>query len=95
MKHGASYQITELLDVFCKGDIHLSLKEQGAVERRAFSKTFEQSAEALDMHLVYDVSHNIAKVEQHAMSNEWMIVVATDDDVSSAVVVWCRRHHNS
>lgn len=37
--------------------------------RRAFSKTFERSAEDLDMHLVYDVSHNIAKVEQHSMCN--------------------------
>jgi len=38
--------------------------------RRAFSKTFEKSAEELDMHLVYDVSHNIAKVEQHPMKND-------------------------
>lgn len=38
--------------------------------RRAFAKTFERSAEDLDMHLVYDVSHNIAKVEQHEMINE-------------------------
>jgi tRNA-splicing ligase RtcB len=38
--------------------------------RQAFSKTFEKSAEDLDMHLVYDVSHNIAKVEQHSITNE-------------------------
>lgn len=38
--------------------------------RRAFSKTFETSAEDLDMHLVYDVSHNIAKVEQHFVTND-------------------------
>jgi len=33
--------------------------------RQAFAKEFESSAEELDMHLVYDVSHNIAKVEEH------------------------------
>jgi len=33
--------------------------------RRAFSKVFNKSPEELDMHLVYDVSHNIAKVEKH------------------------------
>eukprot|EP01060_Flectonema_neradi_P036605 TRINITY_DN7099_c1_g1_i1.p1 TRINITY_DN7099_c1_g1~~TRINITY_DN7099_c1_g1_i1.p1 ORF type:complete len:327 (+),score=63.06 TRINITY_DN7099_c1_g1_i1:671-1651(+) len=33
--------------------------------RQAFSKVFQQSADDLDMHLVYDVSHNIAKFEQH------------------------------
>jgi tRNA-splicing ligase RtcB (3'-phosphate/5'-hydroxy nucleic acid ligase) len=38
--------------------------------RRAFAKTFESSPEELDMHLVYDVSHNIAKVEQHAIRDE-------------------------
>lgn len=30
--------------------------------RRAFSKQFGKTAEELDMHVVYDVSHNIAKV---------------------------------
>jgi len=35
--------------------------------RRAFAKQFGKSAEDLDMHVVYDVSHNIAKVtEKHA-----------------------------
>lgn len=33
--------------------------------RRAFSKTFNKSAEELDMHMIYDVSHNIAKIEKH------------------------------
>eukprot|EP01059_Diplonema_ambulator_P020399 TRINITY_DN34179_c0_g1_i1.p1 TRINITY_DN34179_c0_g1~~TRINITY_DN34179_c0_g1_i1.p1 ORF type:complete len:520 (+),score=140.74 TRINITY_DN34179_c0_g1_i1:42-1562(+) len=33
--------------------------------RQAFSKVFESPADDLDMHLVYDVSHNIAKFEQH------------------------------
>ena len=33
--------------------------------RRAFSQVFEQSAETLGMHIVYDVTHNIAKVERY------------------------------
>lgn len=32
--------------------------------RRAFAKQFGKTAEELDMHLVYDVSHNIAKVRR-------------------------------
>jgi tRNA-splicing ligase RtcB len=38
--------------------------------RRAFSKTFQKSPEELDLSLVYDVSHNIAKVEQHEIEGE-------------------------
>ena len=33
--------------------------------REAFSKVFQQSPEALGMHQVYDVAHNIAKVEPY------------------------------
>lgn len=33
--------------------------------REAFSKVFEQSPESLGMHQVYDVAHNIAKVERY------------------------------
>ena len=33
--------------------------------RQAFAKQFGASADDLDMHLIYDVSHNIAKVEEH------------------------------
>jgi tRNA-splicing ligase RtcB (3'-phosphate/5'-hydroxy nucleic acid ligase) len=38
--------------------------------RRAFAETFQKTPEELDMHLVYDVSHNIAKVEKHAVDGE-------------------------
>lgn len=38
--------------------------------RQAFSKAFKQDADDLDMHVIYDVSHNIAKVEQHFVSHE-------------------------
>ncbi|KAL4852937.1 tRNA-splicing ligase RtcB [Chlorella vulgaris] len=33
--------------------------------RQAFAKQFDASPDDLDMHVVYDVSHNIAKVEEH------------------------------
>ena len=33
--------------------------------RQAFAKIFHSTPDDLDMHLIYDVSHNIAKVEQH------------------------------
>jgi len=33
--------------------------------RQAFGKVFNCTPDDLDMHLIYDVSHNIAKVEEH------------------------------
>ncbi|EGD74165.1 hypothetical protein PTSG_06172 [Salpingoeca rosetta] len=33
--------------------------------RQAFAKQFKTTPEDLDMHVIYDVSHNIAKVEKH------------------------------
>ncbi len=43
--------------------------------RQAFQKIFKQQADDLDMHVVYDVSHNIAKVRSssaipHLLPNE-------------------------
>lgn len=35
--------------------------------RQAFAKTFHKTPLELDMHVVYDVSHNIAKVETHVV----------------------------
>lgn len=40
--------------------------------RQAFQKIFKQTADDLDMHLVYDVSHNIAKIEQHMVDGRLM-----------------------
>merc|ERR1719442_115274 len=40
--------------------------------RQAFAKVFNQSPEDLDMHVIYDVSHNIAKVEEHMVDGECM-----------------------
>ncbi|MEM2896726.1 MAG: RtcB family protein [Candidatus Bathyarchaeia archaeon] len=33
--------------------------------REVFEKVFGRSAEGLEMHLIYDVAHNIAKIEEH------------------------------
>jgi len=38
--------------------------------RECFSQIFGQSPEALDMHLIYDVAHNIAKVEEHTVDGK-------------------------
>merc|ERR1719320_35497 len=38
--------------------------------RQAFAKAFKKDADDLDMHVVYDVSHNIAKIEQHMVNGE-------------------------
>ncbi|VDD83917.1 unnamed protein product [Mesocestoides corti] len=35
------------------------------LSRQAFAKIFNSTPDDLDMHVVYDVSHNIAKVEEH------------------------------
>ena len=39
--------------------------------RQAFAKQFNTTADALDMHVIYDVSHNIAKVEQHVVNGQF------------------------
>jgi len=38
--------------------------------RRAFASVFGQSPDDLDMHVVYDVSHNIAKAERHMVDGK-------------------------
>src|SRR3989454_105836 len=38
--------------------------------REAFSSVFAQSAESLGMHLVYDVAHNIGKVEEYEVNGQ-------------------------
>jgi len=38
--------------------------------RQAFAKHFQSTPDDLDMHVVYDVSHNIAKVEQHMVDGQ-------------------------
>lgn len=38
--------------------------------RQAFAKQFKAQPDDLDLHVIYDVSHNIAKVEQHMVNNQ-------------------------
>lgn len=38
--------------------------------RQAFAKVFKTTAEDLDMHVIYDVSHNIAKIEHHMVEGQ-------------------------
>ncbi len=40
--------------------------------REAFERVFGESAEALGMHVVYDVAHNIAKFEEHEVGGKSM-----------------------
>lgn len=37
---------------------------------QAFAKMFKTTPDDLDMHVIYDVSHNIAKVEEHFIDNK-------------------------
>ena len=43
--------------------------------REGFSKVFKTTPEALEMNLVYDVAHNIAKVEEHVVEGKKYKVV--------------------
>ncbi|MEM2339556.1 MAG: RtcB family protein [Nitrososphaerales archaeon] len=43
--------------------------------REAFSKVFHADPEKLGIHLVYDVAHNIAKIERHKVNGEVMDVI--------------------
>jgi len=38
--------------------------------RQAFAKVFKSTPDDLDMHMIYDVSHNVAKVEEHLIDNK-------------------------
>ena len=38
--------------------------------RQAFAKMFNTTPDDLDMHVIYDVSHNIAKVEEHIVEGK-------------------------
>eukprot|EP00658_Telonema_sp_P-2_P069852 TRINITY_DN5925_c0_g1_i1.p1 TRINITY_DN5925_c0_g1~~TRINITY_DN5925_c0_g1_i1.p1 ORF type:complete len:230 (-),score=57.24 TRINITY_DN5925_c0_g1_i1:395-1084(-) len=38
--------------------------------RQAFAKIFNKGPGDLDMHVIYDVSHNIAKIEEHMVDSE-------------------------
>lgn len=38
--------------------------------RQAFAKVFQSTPDDLDMHVIYDVSHNIAKIEEHIVNGK-------------------------
>lgn len=38
--------------------------------RQAFAKVFQSTPDDLDMHVIYDVSHNIAKMEEHLVNGK-------------------------
>lgn len=40
------------------------------LSRQAFAKQFNTTPDDLDMHVIYDVSHNIAKVEEHIVDGK-------------------------
>uniref|UniRef100_A0A914UIN4 3'-phosphate/5'-hydroxy nucleic acid ligase n=1 Tax=Plectus sambesii TaxID=2011161 RepID=A0A914UIN4_9BILA len=40
--------------------------------RQAFAKVFQSTPDDLDMHVIYDVSHNIAKIEEHMVNGRPM-----------------------
>lgn len=40
------------------------------LSRQAFAKQFQVSPDDLDMHVIYDVSHNIAKIEEHIVEGK-------------------------
>ena len=41
--------------------------------REAFAAVFDSTPHALGMHLIYDVAHNIAKVERRHGDGEWLV----------------------
>lgn len=42
----------------------------GCVTFQAFAKKFGMAPDDLDMHVIYDVSHNIAKFEEHIVDGK-------------------------
>jgi len=52
--------------------------------RKSFERVFKQSESDLDMKLVYDVAHNIAKVEKHKIDGKLKSVVVHRKGATSA-----------
>ena len=59
--------------------------------RQAFAKLFKQSPDDLDMNIIYDVSHNIAKVH-HVCCSRWQGMSASTEP-SIQVVVSLQQAH--
>ena len=48
------------------------------LSRQAFAKVFKSTPDDLDMHVIYDVSHNIAKIEEHVSFDYFAAVRLTE-----------------
>lgn len=48
----------------------LSSKRKSFFHFQAFAKQFKTTPEDLDMHVIYDVSHNVAKIEDHMIDGK-------------------------
>lgn len=71
----APFQSPEGQDYFAamKGAINMSFANRQTILHRireAFSTVFGQEAEDLGLHQVYDVAHNTAKIEEHAVDGK-------------------------
>lgn len=60
-------QITTDKDCYCSYLYVQSIHDVGhpLSHLQTFAKAFNSTPDDLDMHIIYDVSHNIAKVEEH------------------------------
>jgi tRNA-splicing ligase RtcB len=43
--------------------------------RECFEKVFDKGAEQMDMHMIYDVAHNTAKLERYQIDGQWREVL--------------------
>lgn len=50
---------------------------------QAFARVFNTTPDDLDMHMIYDVSHNVAKIEEHVCIPYYFynIIMCTDPEV--------------
>ena len=55
---------------FARANRHLLMD----ATREAFAEVFERPAKEMEMHVVYDVSHNLAKLEEHVVDDKPMRV---------------------
>ena len=56
--------------------------------RQAFGKIFKSTPDDLDMQVIYDVSHNMAKIEEHV----FFIVLTTISSVLWIIYIYTHTH---
>lgn len=59
-----------LLSLFMKPTIYTVLYIFFLFGLQAFAKQFNMAPDDLDMHVIYDVSHNVAKIEEHIVDGK-------------------------